>query len=447
MVRQADTYRKTVVATYKDMAPQHHNGTQLTVRANFLERLYARLPLGIKNKASGLALNSAGSFGYLFLHALGIVLIARAAGAEAVGLYLLAQAIGMPLSMFCGLRYHDINATEQQISEISGHFRNIAIIAIPSTAAALVLWSLFTDGDSRVIGINIILANVLQGFAQAPQGRMIRLRRFGTAAAFELSRGVASILSFSIGLLLLDSLLQATVLLVLSWVVLLAVEYRVASRLSRPKTQHNAGTSGLIEQMRYAIGDSLGLFQTSSVRLVVGVIMSEAAVGILGATALLIKFIHPISIALAKTVLPDVVDELARENYPRIGQRLNVINIATIGCVAVFASLGYWATPPLIEWLLGAELRPPPMVAAILMIGAAPLIGSRFLTHMLIALRQRRYVERSAWLGLICSIVFAIPLTWFFGLPGAAAALSISYCGRYSLEAFYILRSARNLGK
>ena len=394
-----------------------------------------------------MAWNSAGSIGYLFLHAFSIVLIARVAGAEAVGIYLLAQAVGMPLSMFCGLRYHDINATEQDISRISGHFRNIAMVAVPATALALVAWAMFTEGDTRIIGINLILANVLQGFAQAPQGRMIRLRRFRTAAVFEISRGLASVVSFSVGLLLLESLFYATVLLLAVWIVLLAVEYRVASQLSQHTHQRDVGTSGVIEQMRYAIGDSMGLFQTSSVRVVVGVIMTEAAVGILGATALLIKFLHPVAIGLAKTVLPDVTEELARKEYSRLGKRLAVINIATISCVAVFASLGYWVTPALIELLLGAELRPPALVAAILMVGAAPLIGSRFLTHMLIALRQRRSVEISALTGLVSSVVCAIPLTWLFGLPGAASALAISYIARYSLEVFYVLRSTRNLGK
>lgn len=446
MTHLTDTYRKAVPLDV-EKERQVHSGVELTARTGVLAQLYARMPFGTQRQAGDMAWNSVGSFGYLFLHAMGIALIARAAGAESVGIYLLAQAVGMPLSMFCGLRYHDINATEQDISRISGHFRNIAIIALPSTTAALGLWWLFTEGESQLIGINIILANVLQGFAQAPQGRMIRLRQFRIAAVFEMLRGVVSLLSFSVGLLLLNSLVQATVLLLCGWVVLLAVEYRIASRLSNKMHQRDTGTSDVIQQMRYAISDSLGLFQTSSVRLVVGVIMTEAAVGILGATALLIKFIHPISIALAKTVLPDVVEELAREDYRRISQRLAIINIATISCIAVFSLLGYWATPPLIEWLLGAELRPPPAVAAILMVGAAPLIGSRFLTHLLIALRQPRSVETAALVGLICSVIFAIPLTWLFGLPGAAAALAISYCCRYLLEAYYVLRSARNLEK
>lgn len=429
------------------MTQSVHNHAVLAANTGVLKRLFALLPDRMKRQAGDMAWNSAGSIGYLFLHALSVVLIARAAGAEAVGVYLLAQAIGMPLSMFCGLRYHDINATEQDISRISGHFRNILMIALPATAVALGLWSLFTEGDTRIVGINLILANVLQGFAQAPQGRMIRLRRFRTAAVFEMSRGLASVVSFSVGLLLLQSLFQATVLLLIGWVMLLALEYYVASHLSKQRIQRDAGSSGVIEQMRYAIGDSMGLFQTSSVRVVVGVIMTEAAVGILGATALLIKFLHPVAIGLAKTVLPDVAEDLAREDYRRLGKRLSVINIATISCTAVFASLGYWATPPLIEWLLGAELRPPASVAAILMVGAAPLIGSRFLTHLLIALRQRRSVEVSALTGLISSVIFAIPLTWFFGLPGAAAALTISYIARYSLEVYYVLRSTRNLGK
>jgi len=418
-------------------------GSQPATPNNLLARISARLSNKLSLRAGGVAWNSAGSIGYLFLHAIGITLIARAAGVEAIGIYLLAQAIGMPLSMFCGLRYHDINATEQSLSKLSGHFRNIALVALPSTALALALWCLFTEGDSRLVGVNIILANVLQGFAQAPQGRMIRLRKFRHAALFEISRGIFSVLSFGFGLLVLDSLLQATVLLLLSWMFLLAIEYRVASAASSPAALRDTGKGTIFEQMRYAVGDSLGLFQTSSVRIVVGVMMTEAAVGILGATALLIKFLHPLAIGLAKTVLPDVAEELAREDFRRIGQRLKIINVATGGCIAVFAAMGYWLTPGLIELLLGPELRPPAWVAAILMIGAAPLIGSRFLTHLLIALRQRKSVERAALSGLICSVVLAVPLIWAFGLAGAAGALAVSYCFRYSLEVFYILRSAR----
>jgi len=231
-------------------------GSRPAESKNLLARISARLFNKLSLQAGGVAWNSAGSIGYLFLHAIGITLIARAAGVEAIGIYLLAQAIGMPLSMFCGLRYHDINATEQSLSRLSGHFRNIALVALPSTALALGLWCLFTEGDSRLVGINIILANVLQGFAQAPQGRMIRLRKFRRAALFEISRGLASVLSFAFGLLVLDSLLQATVLLVLSWMFLLAIEYRFASAASSSPGLGDTGKGTIFEQMRYAVSDS-----------------------------------------------------------------------------------------------------------------------------------------------------------------------------------------------
>lgn len=445
---QPDTYPDAELSPDRiasDRSTREESG--VSALSGAVARLVARVSGPARAGANGMVWNSIGSVGYLFLHALGIALIARTAGAEAVGIYLLAQAVGMPLSLLCGLRYHDINATEAQVSRLGGHVRNVLLVSVPATALALAFWLSLTDGATRAIGANIILANVLQGFAQVPQGRMIRLRKFRAAALFEVSRGVTSVLSFSVGLLLFDSLHLATVALLSCWIVLLGVEYRTASRLSRPHRRRDSGATGLVEQMRYALGDALALFQTSSVRLVVGAIMGEIAVGILGATALLIKFLHPIAVALAKTVLPDLVDELAREDYERIGRKLRRINVATAASVGLFAALGYWLAPPLIELLLGPALRPPPLVAAILMTGAAPLIGSRFLNHMLIALRERRSVESSAWLALLCSVALAVPLTLAFGLPGAAAALAVSYSFRYSLEALYVSRSVRNLGK
>lgn len=392
----------------------------------------------------GIKWNSIGAFGYLGFHALSIALIARLEGAESVGIFLLAQAVGMPLSLLSGLRYHDINATEHQITHIRRHVWNVSLIALPLTTTGVVLWIFFTEGSSQIIGPPVMVANVLLAYAQIPQGRLVRLRKFKTAALFEIARGITSVLSFFTGIVLLNSFFHGAVLLVVSWTIILLIELRRAHRLSLPFLNDSTVNINLYERIRYSLSDSMTMFQTSSVRLVVGAMLGDAAVGIFGATALLIKFLNPAAMAITKTLLPQLADGLAKNDYRIVWHLSSVINRTTAGLIIVFTGLGYWFTPPLIELLLGESLRPSPVVAAIIMFGAAPMIGSRLQTQILIALRDRLAVERVAWVSLICSAALAPVLIWLYGLAGAAIAVAVGYFVRYTLSANYVRNGIRN---
>ena len=406
--------------------------------------LHSQTEYKMRSDAKGIKWNSIGAFGYLGFHALSIALIARFEGAESVGIFLLAQAVGMPLSLLSGLRYHDINATEHHITHFRRQLENVSLIAIPLTTTTVVLWIYFTSGDIRTIGPPVIAANVLLAYAQISQGRLIRLKKFRLAALFEIARGITSILSFFTGIVLLNSLFLGAVLLVFSWIIILLVELRKAHQLSLPMLHEDTVTINFLERIRYSMSDSMAIFQTSSVRLVVGAILGDAAVGIFGATALLIKFIHPAAIAITKTMLPQLADGLAKNELQIVKQLFSMINRTTIGLIIVFTGLGYWLTPPFVELLLGETLRPPPLVAAIIMFGAAPLIGSRFQTQILIALRDRLAVERVAWAAWVSSAALAPVLVWLYGLTGAAVAVATGYLVRYTLSTFYVHNAIKN---
>lgn len=383
--------------------------------------------------------NTVGAFGYLGLHALSIIVIARLAGAEAVGVFLLAQAVGYPLSRLSGLNYHDINATESGLSGLRHHLLNVSLVAVPLTTVVLVLWLWLTDGQLRSVGPALILAQVLQAYAQVAQGRLIRLRHFRTAANYELLRGLASVASFLTGIVCFDSLQAAAMLLALCWTAIVLFEIEDARRLSArqaaPASSLPAEAMQLRERFRYAVSDSVMGLQASSIRLCVGAILGEVAVGIFGATVLLTRLIQPAAAACSRTFMPRLADDLAQHAVGAVRQQFARINRATLSLVAVFTAAGYWLTPPLIEATLGAALRPSAGVAAIIMSGAAPLISSRFHTQMLTALRDRRGVERASWVALAASLLLAPPLTFYYGLTGAAIALSASFLLRYLVAA------------
>ena len=337
---------------------------------------------------------------------------------------LLAQAVGVPLARLGGLRYHDINATETSLSGLRMHLINVSLVCLPLTIGALTIWMMLTDGLSQLVGPWIIVANVLQAYAQVPQGRFVRLREFRTAAGFELLRGACSVTGFLIGLWWFDSMAVAAALLVTTWSLVLIGEFLLARRLSQAsEAQHASELAdiapiGMVERLRYALSDALTTFQSSSARLFVGALLNEVAVGIFGATALLIRFIQAAALAGSRTLLPELADGLARDDHRVVADQYHRINRVTLALVAVFTGLGYTLTPPLIDLLLGSALRPEPMLAAIIMFGAAPLVGAPFLTQILIALRLRRAVERTSWITLLVGLVVTPPMIVLHGLNG-----------------------------
>ena len=232
---------------------------------------------------------------------------------------------------------------------------------------------------------------------------------------------------------------MAAALLVSTWSLVLVAEFLLARRLSQasdtPDTDELANTApiSIVERLRYALSDALTTFQSSSARLFVGALLNEVAVGIFGATALLIRFIQAAAVAGARTLLPELADGLARDDHHVVADQYHRINQVTLALIAVFTGVGYTVTPALIELLLGPTLRPEPLLAALIMFGAAPLVGSPFLTQILIALRLRRAVERTSWITLLAGLLATPPMIILYGLNGAAMAVAGSYFLRYAL--------------
>jgi len=392
----------------------------------------------MKIQTNGIAWNSVGAFGYLALHAISMVLVARLDGAAALGQFLLAQAIGVPLARLCALRYHEMNATERTLTTLKNHYRNVSMFSIPLTALTCTLWFLLVSGPSSYSGIMLILANVLAAYAHVSQGRLLRLSLFMPAAGFEILRGVLSVLSFSVGLWVFSSFTVATALLFSTWAVAALIEAVYATKASADRDSSDQQVISVSERLRYALSDSVSIFQISSVRLVIAALLDQVAVGIFGAATLLIKLLQPAATAVAKTLMPQLAAGLKNGDRQQIVSHIRAIHLATIILTIVLVPVGYWLTAPLIELLMGEELRPPTQLATIIMLGAAPLLGSRWLMQVLVAFRYRAAVERVSWIGLGCTLVLALPLVSYFSLTGAAIAATTGYIVRYILCTWHV---------
>lgn len=381
---------------------------------------------------------SFGNVTYVVFYTLSFILLARTLGAEAIGVFFLAQSIGMPLSLLCGLRYREILGTEKEISNLKEHIKAVLIVSIPVLFISLAIWSAVMEGTTKYVGLAIIISNVTRGMSEIGQGRFFRLKLFKPAALFEISRGLSTLISFTLGILVFNSFVLSAVLMAFTWLIILLLEIAFALKVSSSTPRFTTNDVGIIEKLRLAISYSLTIFQISSVRIIVSAILGEAALGIIGAASMVTKAVMPIGRAIASTLLAELGTAASSGDKSVALEQYRKINVATFAIICIFAVTGYVAVPPIIEALLGKDLRPSAALSCILTIGGAPLLASRFLIQILISFRQTVAIEKIAWISLFITIILSIPLTYFLGMLGAGLSLSAGYVFRYALAAYYV---------
>jgi O-antigen/teichoic acid export membrane protein len=294
----------------------------------------------------------------------------------------------------------------------------IAAAALGATAfAALTLDRLFT-GDPAYLPI---MAALIAGYGAFAIGRgyLAGRRRFKEYALCTFSESVLRLvlagvlLALGVGALGLGWTLAAGSVVVWVWLPLRGERRRAA---------------GAPPEM--GAGADLATFVTANAAaqtlvwagpLVVGGLGAGAAeVSIFFQTFLLLRAPLTVAYNLVSRVLPPFTRWVER-GEDRVIRRL-VAGIGATGAVLAAGgfAIGWWAGPPLVELLLGAEYRPGPLLAALAATGALLATVALFAQQMLIAQRATGRLA-AAWLaGLAAAAVVVI-------LAGTAPSLRVGW--------------------
>lgn len=161
------------------------------------------------------------------------------------------------------------------------------------------------------------------------------------------------------------------------------------------------------------------------------------ASGVLRASMNLIRPLLTALSALASLALPAFSAGLAEEKAPPRGKLLALIAVTSISYWAVLAAFGDY----LVVWLYGSELAYPPRL--LMLLGLLPLIhGAAVLINAELMARLRTdNVFKSSALATAGAVLLGVPLTYAYGLYGAAAGILIAY-GILLLAQLVLLRSA-----
>lgn len=294
----------------------------------------------------------------------------------------------------------------------------VAAAALGATAfTAATLDRLFTGEPAYLPVVAALIAGY--GVFALGRGYLAGRRRFKEYALVTLSESVLRLalagvlLALSVGALGLGWTLVAGSLVVWAWQPL------------RGERRRAAGAA-----RETGAGADLATFVTANAAAQTLVWAGPLAVGGLGAgaaevsvffqTFLLLRAPLTVAFNLVSRVLPPFTRLVERGEGGAIRRLVTGIGAAGAALAGAGFAVGYWAGPPLVQLLLGAEYRPGPLLAALAASGAMLATVALFAQQMLIALRATGRLA-AAWLAGLAAAVVVVTLA------GASPSLRVGW--------------------
>lgn len=384
---------------------------------------------------------SMGSLSYAVLQAVVIRIIARSGTTEDVGLFLLAQAIATPLSLFAGLRLRDQLATASGDDELVPYMQRLLSVTAVVGAFACIGWLIAADTRTATIGIGILVANLAQTFVWACQGTLIRLKEIRRANGLDMSLGMAALASALVGYYLGDGLRTLSLVLAASWSGLAIVTAVASMRRSHGSAKRLQAS--LLSDLLMGLGAMGAVGQITTARVGTSAFLGQSSLARIGAGSFLVRAGIPVVNGGIRLLSPALSEaHTAGDGAVRRLERRVITMVFAGGAIgtATFGLLGYAIGETVIGAIFDTSIAPSASTAAVI-VGSAPLLyASMVLAQLLVARRNARAVTAVSVAALVVTLLAIRPLSLSWGETGAAAALGLGYLTRVIVAVWAILR-------
>lgn len=405
------------------------------------------LPLSIQTlNTKNFKWNIVSGAGVFILNLAIFLIIAKCLGAEGAGAFLFAQAIATPLALLASLRSQELIGTATHLPNIAKLYKIVLVISFTVLIVTTLFWLIFAELPIAVVGISVMLANLSQSISNIAQGKLIRLELFKWAAIFNLSRALFSGVVIGIALGIYKNPTIAYCGYALCYLLVTLFEFYYVSKIAfnNISTSENIDDISLADLLRYAASDSAAILQISFTRIVVSLKYGEAALAMFGTASMIVRLMLPISIALLRTFMPSNAEQAHDRNYSYFEKLISSIFKIVLAFTIFLSIIGYYLLPNLVSLVFSNSSSPSALMCAIIMCGAAPLIGSRFLTQILVTFRRKKYVEYSSWIPLATTVVCILPMTVSWQIEGIALSLTTGYCIRFYTSYYLSVKTINN---
>ncbi|WP_151526779.1 lipopolysaccharide biosynthesis protein [Serinicoccus kebangsaanensis] len=350
-----------------------------------------------------------------------LIILGRALGVEAVGVYTLALAIVSPIFLFGHLRLQEKVATDplgkQRWRSYRGAMLVGATLALVLSVIVTVLYP--TDGLWKV-ALPLAVArfaesyvHMIHGYWQGT-GQMLRVTRANVIRAVGLVAGTSA------GLALAGSVAGATMGAAVIAILLIPVLEGSGPEPARDVESSRSTMSLVIHLVPFgAVAVLLSLNQTA-VRVVIDRGVGVQELGIFAATAYLVRLGAIVAQSLGQARSPEIQAAAAAGNFPAVAREglisaahAVVLGVLTAGVMVIFG-------PMLMVLAFGDAFEPSRLLVAAVFAAGIPIFASTSLAVATVGMGERALYLLAVTVSLVATVLLVTVLVRSGGVVGAA---------------------------
>ena len=402
------------------------------------------------------AWNFAGNGLYNFSQWLLLVILARAAGPEEVGRFTLLLAITAPVFVTVGLNLRVVVATDAAGRwRMNDYFALQPIANAGSAALSIAVGALLGLHGETLLALSVLtLAKATESRSQVYYGYFQRHRRFDLLAVSLFARALLGPVGFLTGILAGGGLVAACAGLAVGWLLCQLLldspnSRRIAAAGGTP-IRDPAGTSPARLWALARVASPLGIDKGISSlavnvpRYSVQSTLGAASLGVYGGLAYLAQAISMLTSSVS-TLLVSPLAEYHHRGQVRAFRR--VLTKLLLFCLVILlvAPLGAWLVgEPFLAATLGREYADRGLLVVLMVAAGVTNIQRSLCKALEAAHRFKTYVLVDA-VTTATIAACAVPFVRWWGLEGAAWALTAGFATGSVLVAFVIAQILREM--
>ncbi|MDO6450504.1 oligosaccharide flippase family protein [Oceanobacillus profundus] len=272
---------------------------------------------------------------FAFLQWLVLSTITKLGSSEMVGVYTLGLAITAPIMIFANLQLRAIQATDSKNENKFADFFTLRFIFMALGILLIATVLIYSDYDLQVKLIIFVIAisKAIEGMSDIVYGFLQKHEDMKKIALSLVLRGLTSVLAFTFSLYFSDSLLIATILSSVSWLlVFILLDLRMVNKYEI-KRFYNLNISIIyklfIIALPLGIVTMLGSLNTNIPRYVIENYLSIEMLGVFGAISYTMTGVGKFSSAISQTVSPRLAKYYAgddKKSFLKLFQKIFVVN-------------------------------------------------------------------------------------------------------------------------
>lgn len=395
-----------------------------------------------------------------------LIILSKLGSPDMVGLYALALAIQAPVMMFAGLQMRIVQATDAKNEYEFGHYFALRIFTTSLaflTISAIAVVSDYSIGQ-RIVILVIALAKVFEAMSDVFYGLFQKQERLDKAAISLMLRGPLSLVFFSLGIYITNSVLGGVLGLVVSGaLILILYDVRNSKIMMRAITINDTGSDLYLKALkpRWEYKTLLKLawlilplgFASLLVSLTANIPRyflefygGVTALGIFAALDYFRRVGQLIIQALGQATTPRLSQYYAAQNgrgFTKLFIRLVMIGLA-LGIAGVLVTIAIGK--PLVTLMYTPEYAQQDIFILIMIAAGLSYVAS-FLRQSLTAVRRLKIQLVLKAIDVTSLIVFCWILIPVYGMRGAATAMIISRIVEVVLAIVFVLPAVFQLQK